>query len=276
MLVKSDLISSLSESLGSKITDLKAVSGACTNIVHRALGEGGREYIVKSGSSTSDAYEIESLSLQELAQCPVIRVPKVIFQNNKFLVLEYIEPGPKNIDAFATAIDSLHQVSSHIPGFRLPTYLGHFLQSNDSQSLSWPDFYWHHRIYPLYLKCVEKGVSSVHLDELIVKAENNISEVLSELTSFSLLHCDLWSGNYFYDRDGKLVLIDPALYYGDPLCDLAMLDLFGGEESTLFEKKLRRHNHRVQLYKSYYLLYHLYDCGSTYLNDTCRALSLFG
>jgi fructosamine-3-kinase len=44
----------------------------------------------------------------------------------------------------------------------------------------------------------------------------------------SLLHGDLWSGNVATDAAGRLVLFDPAVYFGDREADLAMSELFGG------------------------------------------------
>ena len=47
-------------------------------------------------------------------------------------------------------------------------------------------------------------------------------------TGASLLHGDLWSGNYAYTHAGEPVIFDPAVYYGDREADLAMTELFGG------------------------------------------------
>jgi protein-ribulosamine 3-kinase len=58
----------------------------------------------------------------------------------------------------------------------------------------------------------------------------------------SLLHGDLWSGNYLVDSSGAPVLIDPATYYGHRETDLAMMKLFGGFPDELFR--------RVQLFVS--------------------------
>ena len=44
----------------------------------------------------------------------------------------------------------------------------------------------------------------------------------------SLLHGDLWCGNWLASAGGEPVLIDPAVYYGDREADLAMTALFGG------------------------------------------------
>ncbi len=44
----------------------------------------------------------------------------------------------------------------------------------------------------------------------------------------SLLHGDLWAGNYGVLKSGEPVIFDPAVYYGDREADVAMTELFGG------------------------------------------------
>jgi fructosamine-3-kinase len=44
----------------------------------------------------------------------------------------------------------------------------------------------------------------------------------------SLLHGDLWSGNFMTDVSGHPCMYDPAVYYGHREMDLAMTKLFGG------------------------------------------------
>lgn len=44
----------------------------------------------------------------------------------------------------------------------------------------------------------------------------------------SLLHGDLWAGNFASGPRGDPVIFDPAVHYGDRECDLAMTRLFGG------------------------------------------------
>ena len=44
----------------------------------------------------------------------------------------------------------------------------------------------------------------------------------------SLIHGDLWSGNFMVGEKGEPIIIDPAVYYGHREMDLAMSQLFGG------------------------------------------------
>jgi fructosamine-3-kinase len=50
----------------------------------------------------------------------------------------------------------------------------------------------------------------------------------------SLLHGDLWSGNYLVN-DGKPCFMDPAVYYGHREVDIAMSLLFGGFGKEMYE-----------------------------------------
>ena len=51
----------------------------------------------------------------------------------------------------------------------------------------------------------------------------------------SLLHGDLWGGNWGATADGEPVIFDPAVYFGDREADIAMTMLFGGFGSGFLE-----------------------------------------
>jgi fructosamine-3-kinase len=87
----------------------------------------------------------------------------------------------------------------------------------------------------------------------------------------SLLHGDLWGGNWAMQADGEPVIFDPAVYYGDRECDLAMTELFGG-----FPREFRAayeaawpldpgFETRRDVYNLYHVLNHLNLFGGTYL-----------
>jgi len=50
----------------------------------------------------------------------------------------------------------------------------------------------------------------------------------------SLLHGDLWSGNYAFDEKSRPVIFDPAVYFGDREPELAMTELFGGFSANFY------------------------------------------
>ena len=65
--------------------------------------------------------------------------------------------------------------------------------------------------------------------------ENRIDSILVDSQEPpSLLHGDLWSGNFIVDERGNPCLIDPAVYYGHREADLAMTTLFGGFDQKFY------------------------------------------
>jgi len=95
----------------------------------------------------------------------------------------------------------------------------------------------------------------------------------------SLLHGDLWSGNAGF-RAGEPVIFDPAVYYGDRECDLAMTELFGGFPADFYSSYRKEYpvdagyEKRKHLYNLYHLLNHLNIFGGGYLAQVQATLGL--
>ncbi len=92
----------------------------------------------------------------------------------------------------------------------------------------------------------------------------------------SLLHGDLWAGNFMADESGNPVLIDPAVYVGCYEADIAMTELFGGFDISFYEAYfeakggMNGYEDRRDLYNLYHLLNHLNLFGSAYLPSVLR------
>jgi len=86
----------------------------------------------------------------------------------------------------------------------------------------------------------------------------------------SLLHGDLWGGNWA-SSNGRPVIFDPAVYYGDRESDIAMTRLFGGfgrEFYAAYEEAwptTSGSEKRTRLYQLYHVLNHLNLFGASYL-----------
>ncbi len=96
-----------------------------------------------------------------------------------------------------------------------------------------------------------------------------------------LLHGDLWSGNYLISEDGEPYLIDPSVYFGDPVVDLAMSRLFGGFGPGFYDGYMHIAGHfpfeseRTDLYQLYYLLVHLNLFGGSYYGSVKRIMNRY-
>ena len=105
---------------------------------------------------------------------------------------------------------------------------------------------------------------------------------LAEPEHPSLLHGDLWAGNYLIDAKGHPWLIDPAAYVGHAEADLAMTELFGGFDRAFYEAYADAagidpgYADRRDLYNLYHLLNHLNLFGGGYLNAVRRVLDRYG
>ncbi len=94
----------------------------------------------------------------------------------------------------------------------------------------------------------------------------------------SRLHGDLWGGNLLVGPRGEPCLIDPAVYAGHREVDLAMMRLFGGFGTRVFQSYQESyplqdgHEQRVHLYQLYPLLVHVNLFGSGYVSSVERAL----
>ena len=97
----------------------------------------------------------------------------------------------------------------------------------------------------------------------------------------SLIHGDLWSGNIMSSDNGFPVLIDPAVYFGHPEMDWAMLDLFGYFPKISFETYNEINplelgfQYRKDIYQLYPLLVHLVLFGSGYYSNVMRIVKKY-
>ena len=97
----------------------------------------------------------------------------------------------------------------------------------------------------------------------------------------SLLHGDLWSGNFLIDHSGHACIIDPAVYYGNREADIAMTKLFGGFSEEFYSNyndylpMINGWQERMPIWNLYPLLVHANLFGSSYLNQINSILNKY-
>ena len=227
-------------------------------------------------------FEAEAEGLAELALPGVIRVPRVydVGENDTgaFLLMEWLDLGratPAVSTELGNKLAALHRVTGDRHGWTRDNTIGLTPQHNRS-SENWAEFFGENRLaYQLEL-AASKGFSG----ELQSELQSLGSEVLQNLHDIlrdhkpepSLLHGDLWSGNWSC-CDGEPVIFDPAVYYGDRETDLAMTRLFGGFDRHFYEAYEASwpladgHERRLPLYQLYHVLNHVNLFGSGYVNQ---------
>jgi len=274
----------IEEKLGNKISKITSLSGGCISDAYKITTKDNSEFLLKYNPSVSnDMFVKEANGLKELTKSNAIRIPEVLGVDKDYILLEYIRTGNKNQDFFENFGQNfarMHKFTSDNCGFNEDNYIGSNPQKNvpnETEKKDWVSFYFNKRIL-FQLQLAEKlGNSTEELRKGISKLENKISTIISTEEKPSLLHGDLWGGNYMVDESGQAVLIDPAVYYGNREADLGMTKLFGGFSSDFYSAYNEEfpledgYEYRENIYKLYHVLNHLNLFGGGYYS---QALSL--
>ncbi|GAB5401568.1 MAG: fructosamine kinase family protein [Aureisphaera sp.] len=234
------------------------------------------------GANVADMFEKEALGLEVLSKSNSFRIPKVIstgtFAKTSYLLLEYISNSPKAIgfwEAFAMSLVKLHKTTHSKFGLRHDNYIGSLVQKN-KQCDSSVDFFITQRLQPQFKSAHNKGFVFKNLDGLY----QNTSKIIPDEPS-SLIHGDLWNGNYLVSTMGQPTLIDPAVSFASREMDLAMMQLFGGFPDVVFSMYneqfpiLAEFESRVALWQLYYILVHLNIFGGSYLQQAKEIVSRY-
>lgn len=275
--------------LKAKIKSSGYVGGGCINNAERIETTEGKIYFLKHNSSAAkDMFYKEANGLKELAKADVIKIPEVIEAADDFILLENIEQKKqvKNFyEDFGRKFALLHKFTNEEFGFYEDNYIGSTVQKNipdDNEKNNWREFYWIKRIKFQIQLLEEKGHLTEELLKLTAKLEEKIDKIISSGNEHaSLLHGDLWSGNYITDENGQACLIDPAVYYGNREADLAMTKLFGGFSSQFYNAYNEEfpledgYDYRENIYKLYHVLNHVNLFGSSYYGQAVNLIKYY-
>jgi protein-ribulosamine 3-kinase len=276
---------------GSPVSSLKMfpVGGGSINHTRRLLINEKFEFFLKTNRAAAfpSLFEKEKLGLEFLASQQVITVPQVVYcgtyEDEQLLVLEWIKGGTKNDSfwkTFGVQLAQLHQCTHSHFGFIHNNYMGALPQQNQFTD-SWIDFFIHHRMMPQIEMALANSILSKKEADLFQHLYKKLDTIFN-VEKPSLLHGDLWSGNFMVTENAAPVLIDPAVYYGHRSIDMAMTTLFGGFDKTFYAAYNYHYpfpsNYQEQwdICNLYPLLIHLNLFGKSYLNDIRNTLQKFG
>jgi protein-ribulosamine 3-kinase len=226
----------------------------------------------------------ESNGLQALASVNCIATPAVqgVYEHSEhqILLLEWIEGGIRTTafwKDFGERLAKLHTITNTSCGFHEDNYMGALPQLNTFTN-NWCDFFRDQRLKPQAALAGNKLPASLHaaLEKLYSKLQ-----AIFPPEPASLLHGDLWSGNFLCNEQSEPVLIDPAVYFGHSSMDLAMTNLFGGFDKAFYDAysywRPLPANYREQweVCNLYPLLIHLNLFGGGYLSSIAQCLRRF-
>lgn len=269
-----------------QIQTIYTITGGFNSLAYRVEGT-GQNYFVKV--NTRDRFEMfaaEASGLAEIGQTAVIKVPMPLCwgttEGHAYLVMEYIALRNDYTQSATTALGQqlavMHQVSRFPYGWYRHNYIGLNMQMNTLEN-DWVTFWQKHRLGFQLSLAARNGYGG----ELQRHGERLLADLGLFFSNYqaysSLLHGDLWLGNYAMDMQGQPVLFDPAVYYGDRETDLATTELFGGFSASFYAAYHERwpidpgFSVRKNLYKLYHILNHLNLFGGTYLGQAERMIA---
>ena len=278
--VLNEIVAFLSGKSGDKVQIVRTtpVGGGCIHHATKVETTSGSYFLKWNDVCAGDLFEREAESLLELKKAGAedLVIPEVIHAGRAgevpgFLLLEYLKPGHTRSqeEQLGRGLALLHRFSGETFGFYHDNYCGSTLQDNAWCS-NWAEFFARQRIEKIVTQISSSRPLSSDQMKIFSRLVLRIPEILPVSVSPSLIHGDLWSGNYMMTERGP-ALIDPASYYADREMEMGIMTMFGGfserfwaayNEVYPLEKEWR---YRNRLYQLYHILNHYLLFGGSYL-----------
>ncbi|MDA3817845.1 MAG: fructosamine kinase family protein [Prolixibacteraceae bacterium] len=225
-----------------EIKSYNALGGGCINNALKLDTNHGPFFLKWNASGPNDLFEREAESLAEFHKSnndyvlfPKPLLHKEIDSSPGYLLTDYLQPGSsKNRDErMGYGLSQLHKVTNDEYGFYHDNYCGETLQNNTFKT-NWFDFYVENRVGHL-ISLIEKYRSWDDSDQLLFEDFiQNVEWMFNYDSQPSLIHGDLWSGNYMDTEKGP-AFIDPAASYCDREFEMGIMTMFGGFSQRVFD-----------------------------------------
>ncbi|MTI22662.1 ketosamine-3-kinase [Fulvivirga sp. RKSG066] len=270
-----------------QVKNFTPASGGCINNGGLVEAESARAFIKwNSASRFPNMFEVEAKGLSLLKKAHSLFVPSVLgdYEGKEFsgLLIEYIEPTSRKDnfwENFGEGLARLHKQSSGQFGLDHNNYMGSLEQLNDNRDTI-VEFFRDCRLQPQ----IDLAKRSNKIDKegfiLFDKLFDKLSDLLVEEYP-SLVHGDLWSGNFMTGPQGYAALIDPAVAFNHREADLAMTQLFGGFDPKFYEAYQADfplspgYQERFDIFNLYPLLVHVNLFGGGYYNQVMHTLKRY-
>jgi fructosamine-3-kinase len=261
---------------------------SCTYSKHQAVAGGDinrafllvcgeRRFFVKLNTvENAGMFAAEAAGLAALAASSALRVPRPVCQgtylDHAYLAMEHLQlHNSGNQHDAGAALAELHRLSEQRFGWSQDNTIGTTTQHNEWRD-DWASFWSELRLGYQFDLAERAGYArELHSGR---ELQSRVGELLRGHKPIpSLLHGDLWRGNFAFDESGRPAIFDPAVYFGDRETDLAMTELFGGFDEAFYAAYRARwpltdgYPVRKSLYNLYHVLNHLNLFGGGYLRQ---------
>lgn len=276
--------------LGTTVREALSVGGGCIANATRIRTDSGDFFVKWSRDEAAAAFQAEAAGLAAMRNSgSSLIIPEPLLAESGtgdaagVLLLNWIETGDKGSrfwERFGEGLAEMHAHTAGHFGFDTDNFIGRLPQDNTWET-SWTDFFRSRRIEPQVELARRRGRWHASWNGALEHLMDRLPELLPADPEPSILHGDLWSGNFMVDAKGDPVLIDPASYHGHREADLAMTELFGGFERRFYEAYNGRwplspgYDERREIYNLYHLLNHLNHFGGGYAGSVSSILKKF-
>lgn len=283
--ILNEVASALSEKIGHEVTikSTQLLGGGCIHHASKVETSAGPFFLKWNSSGIADIFlcEAEGLAVLKKAASDEIKIPevfatKIINETPGFLVLEYLEPGRHFSDdeKLGRGLAAIHRFTSQNFGFYSDNYCG-ATQQNNVWKPHWITFFAENRLGWILKLIKETRFLSSSEQQLFEHLNEKLPGIIPGNSVPSLIHGDLWSGNYLFSERGP-ALIDPAVSYSDREMEFGMITLFGGFSQRFFDAYHEAFplpagwKQRNRLYQLYHILNHYFLFGGGYLQQAVQ------
>ena len=283
--MRADVDRTIEDVTGARPTATAPLSGGCVGDVYKVSLSTGETVVAKVGD-TGSGLKLEGFMLRFLAQHTDLPVPTVLHDDDRLLLMSYID-SDSGLSAQAQThaadlVAALHGVTAERFGFACDTVIGGLAQPN-TWDASWIDFFRDQRLMHRGHDALNAGRLPAAILHRLDRFCGDLDRWLEEPPAASLIHGDMWTGNVLARSDRIAGFIDPAIYYADPEIELAFTTLFGTFGDGFFERYQEHRpirpgffEERCDLYNLYPLLVHVRLFGGGYVGSVDRTLARFG
>jgi fructosamine-3-kinase len=206
------------------------------------LSDGSYSVFAKFSEAANgfEQFEIELAGLRLLSERSGVLTPTPIgiisVTGGSILVLETIQAvdrTPRHWRQIGQTLARIHKIKWDRFGLETHGYFGPLYQDNTPMG-DWSAFYAERRLWPGLRLAIDSGNIPPVVIQQIEKLISRLPELCGPEIVPSLLHGDAQQNNFISTEKGAVV-IDPAIYYGNPEMDLASIDYFQTVPDDVFD-----------------------------------------
>ncbi len=178
-----------------------------------------------------EQFETELKSLRLLNELAGVLIPtpigNIAVEGGVVMVLEAVRSVERTFTQWrqiGQTLAQIHRVKGKVYGLDSHNYFGPLYQDNRPMN-DWSTFYAERRLFPRLMGAINAGHMPTAAIQQVEKLIARLPNLCGPEVTPTLLHGDAQHHNFVSTAEGAVV-IDPAVYYGNPEIDLAYIDYF--------------------------------------------------